>query len=74
MEEGIIRTLTFADRLAADIALFYDTATQNMFQGRQLLHYLPALLEELVQIRRVHSHIRHVTSHVGYCQEKNALK
>ena len=32
VEDGIILTLTFADRLAADIALFYDTAPQNMFE------------------------------------------
>jgi hypothetical protein len=74
MKDRIVLTFTFADRLAADITLLYDTAPQNVFQGRQLLQYQAALLDKLVQIRRVRFHIRHVTSRVGYCQEKNTLK
>jgi len=74
MEDGILLALALTDGLTADITLLYNTAPQDMFKAAQAFYQQAAFIQELLQIDRVRSHIRHGTSHVGKCQEKNAFK
>jgi len=74
VEDGILLPLAPADRFAADVTLFDNAAPQDMFKAAQALYQQAAFIQEFLQIDRVRSHIRHGTSHVGKCQEKNALK
>jgi len=74
VEDGILLALALTDGLTADITLLYNTAPQDIFKAAQALYQQAAFIEELFQIDRVCFHIRHVISHIGKCQEKNALK